>query len=73
MKADDGSEKTRDTAEEEAFYTGDLAITCSGRLSTIGIDYTQLYLRTASQYTETLRFVKIRPDGWQVPCKACPH
>lgn len=67
MKADGGSDKTRDTAEKKAFYTEDLAITCSGRLSTIGIDHTQLYLRTASQCTEELTFVKIQPDGWHVP------
>ena len=73
MKADDGSDKTRDTAEEVTFYTEDLATTCSGRLSMIGIDQTQLYLRKASQCTETLGFVKIRSDGWQVPCKAYPH
>jgi hypothetical protein len=63
MKADDGSDKTLNTAEEEAFYTEDLAVTCSGRFSTIGIDYAQLYLWIASQCTEASRFVKIRPDG----------
>jgi hypothetical protein len=63
MKTDDVSDKTQDTAEEKAFYTEDLAINCSGRFSTMGIDYSQLNLRTASQRTEAFRFVKIHPDG----------
>jgi hypothetical protein len=63
MKTDDGSDKTRDTAEETVFYTEDLAITCSGRFSTIGIDYTQLCLWIASECTEAFTFVNIHPDG----------
>jgi len=63
MEADDGTDKTQETAKETTFYTEDLAITCSGRFSTIGIDHTQRNLRISSQCTEAFRFVKIRPDG----------